>query len=326
MKHREWKRKRKPINPLPLFPAPYPGESFYSILCRYHVRSGNINDWFTTNQLFGYNGSLESTLLSPYHLELTKYWVNPGSCISTDALVKHNTAFSLYALTADSYSISRMRDMLSGKMESTTYPIWVQARLIHPSGFLRYCPECAADQKKLYGEEYWQVLPQVDGVEYCPVHGTRIRNSHVPIKSIRHKFFPASAILRSTADFAKPVYEEMWTELFDKKRDLFIRLAQSINWLHKNGDNCKGERKLSLIYNKVLGREDGRYWPVIHKRELCEFFPAYNESGDFYRYFQSKVYSMIDDGTVFLYNISLCAHVMLMNAISGSPQLFYEKC
>ena len=37
---------------LPYFPVPYPDELWYSTLCRYHVRSGNINTATTFQELF----------------------------------------------------------------------------------------------------------------------------------------------------------------------------------------------------------------------------------------------------------------------------------
>ena len=43
------------VRQLPFFPTPYPDESFYSILCRYHVRSGAPTSASTINRLFGKN-------------------------------------------------------------------------------------------------------------------------------------------------------------------------------------------------------------------------------------------------------------------------------
>ena len=37
---------------LTYFPTPYPGEWWYSVLCRYHVRSGNTCWKYTIQELF----------------------------------------------------------------------------------------------------------------------------------------------------------------------------------------------------------------------------------------------------------------------------------
>lgn len=79
------------LKELPLFPTPYPGECFYSVLCRYHIRSGNATDAFSIKQLFGYNTSLASTVLSPYHLDVAKYWFPPSVGISAEMLLEQHT-------------------------------------------------------------------------------------------------------------------------------------------------------------------------------------------------------------------------------------------
>lgn len=321
MKHREWNRVRRPVSKLPLFPVPYPGESFYSILCRYHVRSGNINDWHTIGQLFGYNSSLGSTLLSPYHLDKVRDWLQPGTPILTNTLLQEHTAFPLYALTAPREDISRIRGMISGKIETTTYPRWVQSALIHTSGFLRYCPECAAAQKTLYGETYWQILPQLDGVEYCPLHKTRIRNSNVPIKGIRHKFYPASEALEHTDE---PVQEDpVWEPLFHNSKEHFIKLSEGINWLFQNGRPYEGSKKLYQLYSKTFGKPEKIYWLSLSWKEIADLLPPDQEKNRLMAYMRQKVRSQLGDGAIYLYGLSLCTNVMLMNAACGNPQKFY---
>ena len=322
MKYHEWHKTRKPVGRLPLFPSPYPGESIYSLLCRYHVRSGNVNDWYTIGQLFGYNSSLGSTLLSPYHLEKAREWLGSGASISTETLLQKNTAFSLFSLTAAENDLSRICDMISGKVESTTYPRWVQTRLVHSSGHLRYCPECATAQEKLYGEAYWQVLPQLDGVEYCPVHSARIKNSTITLKDIRHRFYPASNVLKLISHAGQDSKDNQ-SEVFNFDRETFVRLAQGMDWLHQNGSQYKGSKKIYRRYNRILGRINDRHWPAINQNELRRIFSENRQTEGSYRYLMSKVSSVMSDGTIFLYSIPLCAHVMIMNAVSGNPQNFY---
>lgn len=191
------------IGQLPLFPTPYPGESIYSVLCRYHIRSGNVNSWHTIRQLFGYNTSLTSTLLSPYHLEEVKSWIPKTTGITVENMLRQNTAFPLYTITSWGYDIDHIRAIVIDGQENGTHPRWVQTKLIHPSRHLRFCPKCAADQKQIYGESYWQVLPQLEGAEYCPIHKTRIRNSAVSLLDIRHRFFLRQKSL--TMDLSEPM-------------------------------------------------------------------------------------------------------------------------
>ncbi|MBQ1285260.1 MAG: TniQ family protein [Lachnospiraceae bacterium] len=75
------------------FPTPYPGESLYSILCRYHVRSCNKNDIYTIAQLFGFRTSIRYTVLSPALLAYETGWLKELSGITMESLMNENTAF-----------------------------------------------------------------------------------------------------------------------------------------------------------------------------------------------------------------------------------------
>ena len=325
MKHPERNTLRRPIGKLPLFPTPYPGESLYSILCRYHVRIGNASAWYTAGQLFGYNSSLGSTLLSPYHLDKVRFWFAPGTPVTAELLMQYHTAFPLYALTAWRDDLLRMRRMISGETRSTTYPRWVQSRLVHQSGFLRYCPECYAVQKKLYGEGYWQILPQVDGVEYCPVHGTRIRDSRVPQKSIRHMFIPASEALEIPSYAAQSMEEARRTEHSGEEKEFFILLARGMDWLQQNGSSYEGCQVLYGNYNKLLENENGTFYPTISIKKLREFLVPHLGEASFQKYTMIKLHPLLTDRAIFLYSFPLCVHVMLMIVLSGSPELFYAQ-
>ena len=206
-----------------LFPSPYPGESFYSILCRYHVRSGNRCDQHTIHQLFGKSISLHSTLLSPYHIQYAENWFFPNSGLNAESLLRQHTAFNLFALRAGKYECSSVLAAAFRKSKYHDHSRCVQHRLIHQSGFLRYCPECAKLQKKLYGEAFWQMLPQIDGLEYCPIHRCRILNSPIPVDRIKYGFYPASAVLNESC---KPVegVDFIWDDLFDQVDLFFYRV------------------------------------------------------------------------------------------------------
>ena len=60
------------------FPTPYPGESLYSLIARYHERSGNYLVCDSIEQLFGNKRQASSTLI-PYHLGYrSRYHTGPG--------------------------------------------------------------------------------------------------------------------------------------------------------------------------------------------------------------------------------------------------------
>ncbi len=318
------------IGQLPLFPTPYPGESFYSVLCRYHVRSGNVNNWHTIRQLFGYNTSLASTLLSPYHLEEVRNWIPEASGITVENMLRQNTAFPLYAITSFRFDIEDIRAIVVKRTKTGTYPRWIQTKLIHPSRHLRFCPTCASEQKQLYGESYWQILPQLEGVEYCPVHKTRIKNSTVSLLDIRHHFYPASEVLNSRSGILSENSDELqvWEPLFESEHDFFCKMASEMNWLLQNGNHYEGYSTLWNTYSVVLRKEYSHSTiPTIKIKQLKELGENYTRRNMLYQYFTGSCSSNDYDGfgEFNIYTMPIYAHVMLMVLLCGSCKAFYSS-
>ena len=319
-------RNRRPPGMLPLFPSPYPGESFYSILCRYHVRSGNVSDWHTSSQLFGYNSSLMSTLLTPFHLEMIRYWTPPVSGLDPRDMLHQNTAYDLYSINSMPGELDRIRHIIEGRRTGESFSFWMHPRLINPAGHLRFCPECAAEQIKLYGEPYWQVLPQIDEVEYCPRHRIRIRNSQVPLAGIRFHYHPASSVLNKSAlQHPQSICDQEWDHLFRNEKEFFIRLSSNIDWLLKNGEAYAGCHNLINSYNKLTGARREQSWFQLSKKEIRNVLWGISHSSDLYFYLEHKNPRQVLNESFYLFSLRLCSHVLVMTALSGTPKAFYEQ-
>ena len=318
-------RNRRPPGMLPLFPSPYPGESFYSILCRYHVRSGNAGDWHTSSQLFGYNSSLISTLLTPFHLEMISDWSPPVSGLDPREMLHQNTAYDLFSINSYPGELKSIRDIIDGRRTARFFPRRMHSKLINPSGYLRFCPECAAEQIKLYGEPYWQILPQLDEVEYCPRHRIRIRNSKVPLAAIKYHYHPASSVLNKSAlQHPQGTCCQEWDHLFKKEKEFFIRLSVNIDWLLKNGEAYAGYHNLIDSYNKLTGARRGRSWFELSRQELREALWNISHSSDLYYYLKHKNPKHVGTESFYVFSLRLCSHVLVMTAFCGTPKAFYE--
>ena len=316
---------RIPAGMLPLFPSPYPGESFYSILCRYHVRSGNAGDWHTSIQLFGYNTSLISTLLTPFHLDMIRHWTPPASGLDPREMLHQNTAYDLYSINSFPSELDRIQDIIEGRRTAGSFSHWMHPRLINPAGHLRFCPECAAEQIKLYGEPYWQILPQLDEVEYCPRHRIRIRNSPIPVTGIKSHYHPASSVLdKSSLQHPQSTCLQEWDHLFKKEKEFFIRLSCNIDWLLKNGESYAGYQNLSNAYNKLTRARRERSWYQLSKQEIRNALWNISYSSDLYFYLKHKNPKQVGNESYYLYSLRLCSHVLVMTAFCGTPKAFYE--
>lgn len=310
------------VSRLHTFPTPYPGESFYSVLCRYHVRSGNSNSWYTRMQLFGYNASVRSTLLSAYHLEKVRAWVPESSHITPETMLANNTAFPLYSLAEESsWDYRDIELILSGKRQPGKRVCCMQRKMIHSSGFLRYCPVCACKQKEVYGESYWQILPQLKGAEYCPFHAIPFRNSPVSLADLQWDFHPASSVLDTTSAAC----------LSDRaphssaKRVYLTQLAENIDWILKSGIHRGISRYLAKMYQEKLGSPEHVYYPRIPQKNVTRAISCYPP--EIQSLIEKSVFqhSMSSKNGSYIYDLDAYAHVMLIMALCGSTENLYKN-
>ncbi|WP_335342199.1 TniQ family protein [Pseudoflavonifractor phocaeensis] len=74
---------------LTYFPTPYPGEWWYSVLCRYHVRSGNPKHATTINELYGGRPMVHGRLIPGGDCAAILSNLPPGVLSIDDVLANH---------------------------------------------------------------------------------------------------------------------------------------------------------------------------------------------------------------------------------------------
>ena len=310
---------------LPFFPRPYPGESLYSVLCRYHVRSGNATAAKTIRQLFGGYASLSSTLLLPSMQTLSCFesWTSEyPEKKHLDYIWKH-TAFSLCSL--HEYSFYRFlifeRDSLPSKSQRKMWGVFQQSTIQHSSQKLRFCPVCATEQKKIYGEAYWQIIPQLDGVEYCPFHHVRILSSPIHVRGFRYSFFPADTVISSLpGETTIPVTPIPYSEI-QSHSDLFISMAECIQYMWEHLPEHSGIWSLLRRYQLLLS--------VSNEKDL--WLSTQNVKGQLLAQNHPKLVDWllsqsdsVEKRYVYFNYFSLARHAMLISMLSNSPEEFFS--
>ena len=308
---------------LPFFPTPYPGESLYSVLCRYHVRSGNATNRKTILQLFGAFASLCSTLLLPSMLNCFEYWAVPGSGIDAGYMFRDNTAYSLCVLRSFSDYIHFFPDSNLSAMSLRGAYRWPfrQCLIQHPSRRLRYCPVCAADQKKLYGESYWQVLPQLDGVEYCPIHHTRIATTVLRYRDLVYTFHPADVVIDNTSP-AYPACNFTWYHCTQVEHfpELFVAMAKAIAHLWKNLPAYGGIWSLLDRYRTAFEKNNDSWQSTEHIR-----IKLYGQNPPpLVRWLLNKNTDPFERKFLYFNDFTLSEHAMMISMLSPSPQEFFS--
>lgn len=310
---------------MPFFPTPYPDECFYSIFCRYYVRSGISSPKVATEMFFGCDRSLlASTIYFPRKMERLDYWVSPDSGITGKKLICEHTAYPYYSISHIKDVYQQMENVIQGGIaeggiDSLIRRMISKSKYVSTGQYLRYCPECAREDMRKYGEVYWHRLPQLPGVRVCPKHGCGIKNSNAPFEEMRVRIYPASYVLRNMDDNTENQNLQYNEE--------YLSIAKETEWLLENGRQFGGHQPISSKYRELMreqnytdfhgtasNREALRYDFVKKYGEafIAELLPYDGDPLYWLRYLQESIG----------FNLRPIHHIMLMRFFAGSVDNF----
>jgi len=312
---------------LSFFPTPYPDECFYSIFCRYYVRSGIGSSEAASRLFFGCDSSLlVSTIYFPRKLERLGYWVSPDSGITGRELICRHTAYPYHSISyIDDVYLQMEKAIQDGipenGIDSLVHRMMSKGKYASAGQYLRYCPECARDDIQKHGEAYWHRLPQLPGVMYCPEHGCGIKNSSAPLEEMRVRIYPASYVLRNMEgrmESRDPRYKEE-----------YLSIAQETAWLLEHGRRFGGHRPISHKYREVMKQQGYAdfHGTVCSKDALRhDFVGKYGEGfiAGLLPYGGDPLYWLryLQESSGF--NLRPLHHILLMRFFAGSVEGFFN--
>lgn len=251
------------------FPTAYPDELLYSILARYHVRSGNISPKATLRELFG-STTITATVDLPSHLNALVQNLPPLSKLTVESLIQKHTLYPFYApfLFPDKAELVR-GSMLEHSWGDIHARAGIMASSVRTPNHLRFCPACFREEQEKYGEAYWHRLHQLPGVVVCPAHLTMLQDSSVAIRAAnKHEFIAASE------DCCLPKLRQV-TYLSNTFKQL-VGLAQDVEWLLNNAVTPEDTASLLVRYKSLL--IDGRLATTtgrVRQAELIRRFSSF---------------------------------------------------
>lgn len=308
---------------LRFFPAPYPDECYYSIFCRYFVRSGSTSNKRTTFELFGEAQSLAAFVFLPRRLELVETWLGPDSLLTREGLALDNSCYAYFSTAFTKQLFEGMEKKIkTGEPDRSLERRVIQkCRRSHWPRYLRYCPDCAREDVERHGETYWHRMPQLPGIEYCPTHGKTIQDSPVTFRQITMAFCPAFHALRS---FAKQEDEKK-----QEYRHKYLDIARDTEWLLQNGLKLGGCRNITRKY-KELFMEKGLATAqgVRYPDRIKTAFTDYHGEGFLRQLFQDKenyLYWLDFAFESVSEHLRPLHHILLMEFLKGTVQEFFRS-
>ncbi len=311
---------------LSFFPTPYPDECFYSIFCRYYVRSGISSPEAATRKFFrGGRSLLVSTVYFPRKFELLDYWVDPDSGITGGDLICNHTSYPYHSVSHVDDLYRQMEEAIrSGIPESgierTVRRLMSKSKYVSAGQYLRYCPACAREDFRKYGEAYWHRIPQLPGIVYCPEHGCRIRDSDAPFEEMRVRIYPASYVLRNIRDNAESI---------QRYKENYFFVARETAWLLRHGREFGGYKNISRKYREcMIERGYADYRGIICDREafVNDFRKMYGDGfiSEILPYSGNPLYWLRYLQESIGFNLRPLHHILLMGFFAGSARNFMD--
>ena len=153
-----------------LFPKPFPDETIFSVLCRFHLLAGFSHFKNYTLPFLGVNTgrpNAEFPCFLPRIAEISGLDVN--------ALAKDLTSIHYYEpfVSRNDY-LEALKALTTGDTKSLQSQLGSIANRIAPGNYLKFCPECLRNDNDKYGVPYWHRVHQLIGVTACPRHSCHL--------------------------------------------------------------------------------------------------------------------------------------------------------
>ena len=161
------------------FPKIYPGELLYSQLARYYTQSGYMAYRYAAEDLY-INRTIRPDIeflngfTNDAFLRITQF-------MPMETIVENHTMFSYYGRFLPIERRNNAFQSLVAMQGNYKNLLVIPRRKTDKNKYVRYCPLCAMDDRKNYGETYWHREHQMQGVNICDIHGCYLKESNLII-------------------------------------------------------------------------------------------------------------------------------------------------
>jgi hypothetical protein len=225
-------------------PTLYPEELLYSWWARHCDRMQYPSKRSAIQELFGTVNVIASVEL-PSHIDDFVAALSPGHHYSADDLIDNHTLLPFYAPFLPPERLRHLREDMRGRNGPAIYRrSGVMASQVSSPGWLRLCPHCVEEDRRLFGECYWHRVHQAPGVEVCPVHEVRLCQSTVRTQNVktRYAFVPAESVAQALDQSASS----------EAPDEILLKIARDAYWLLNSRGLSQSLKALNARYHKKL--------------------------------------------------------------------------
>ncbi|HYX16651.1 MAG TPA: TnsD family transposase [Nostoc sp.] len=253
------------------FPDPYPDEVLYSICARYQDRVKYENAQITMRELFGYDEAV-ATIDFPKRLNYLIKVLPQGHHYTVEQLINNHTLLPFYSPFCPPERVHLVREHMKGDKKFAIH-FHLGVLSIPRKTWMRFCPLCAVEDKRQFGEYYWHRLHQVPGVEVCPIHAVFLEESNVRIREQTKVYEFISAEKQVCPTLPR------WLNLSNTEHEALLKIARDAAWLLKQNDLNPGLESLHKRYIKVLVEKGlATHKGTVYKRKMIEQFNNFYSS------------------------------------------------
>jgi transcriptional regulator with XRE-family HTH domain len=224
------------------FPSPFEDELLYSILARFHKRSGNEAIKHTVKDLYG---KVKCAVVDfPCNISKLSEYI-PLKNFDVMNIIQKHTLLPYYKPFVSVEDYERFVDIMSSEYSNNKIHmvLGLPANLVKNYNYLRYCESCCNDDIKLYRLPYWHRVHQLPGVIVCPFHKCSLIQSEVKFyeRENRQEFLLLNRQGKNLNNMIISKYEQEFFEYISEQSLFLLRDSLLLPTVEKVNEFIRGQ-------------------------------------------------------------------------------------
>lgn len=249
-------------------PRLYQDELIYSFLARYHIYYLNKSPMHTSSDLFEEKFKVSVPDL-PINLKTFYKNINIYFNLDINEIITKHTFFNFYTNFLDAKKKKFVKNsMVTGENKGAIHmATGIMASNVKEKRYFCYCPDCIVKDLDDYGETYWHLTHQLNGVLVCTKHGSLLQESTVLFRSIRRNTYEAASLENCNLKIKKGILSE-------KTLKHLLKIAVECEALNDLKLDLNKD-SIEKIYKNLLIREGYSTYGNINQKMLANKFNVF---------------------------------------------------